>query len=83
VSLLWSYRTRLILPRALPPPLRPSAPDSPKEGDYDRGALSDFSDYDSSDEDVNVPQASGSHQSTHVHNHHSDEDDPFADPFAD
>lgn len=67
--------------RSLPPPLRPSALDSPREESYDRGTLSDFSDYDSSDED-NHGQSASSHQNAALHAH-SDEGDPFADPFAD
>jgi len=68
---------------ALPPPLRPSALDSPTEESYDRGTLSDFSDYDSSDPEFHQ-QASSSRQATHDRTRYiAEEEDPFADPFAD
>jgi hypothetical protein len=46
--------------------------------------LSDFSDYDSSDQETH-PHASPSHQANNVRAQHSEEEeeDPFADPFAD
>jgi len=64
---------------SLPPPLRPSALDSPTEESYDRGTLSDFSDYDSSDPETRQHHASSSRQARHS----DGEEDPFADPFAD
>lgn len=72
----------------LPPPMRPTAhrtmsPDS--EWDQGRGSLSDFSDYESEEEEqprnvVHQPVASSSlRQSERI----VDNEDPFADPFAD
>ena len=64
----------------LPPPLRPSALDSRTEEVYDRGTLSDFSDYDSSGEELH--EQSLSNLAVFHHTDNGDED-PFADPFAD
>ncbi|KAG1784185.1 hypothetical protein EV702DRAFT_957684 [Suillus placidus] len=72
----------------LPPPMRPTAhrtisPDS--EWDQGRGSLSDFSDYESEEEEqprnvAHQPAASSSlRQSERI----ADDEDPFADPFAD
>ncbi|KAG2338348.1 hypothetical protein BDR05DRAFT_1043143 [Suillus weaverae] len=72
----------------LPPPMRPTAhrtisPDS--EWDQGRGSLSDFSDYESEEEEqprnvAHQPVASSSlRQSERI----VDDEDPFADPFAD
>lgn len=72
----------------LPPPMRPTAhrtisPDS--EWDRGRGSLSDFSDYESEEEEqprnaTHQPAASSSlRQSERI----VDDEDPFADPFAD
>ncbi|EMD41873.1 hypothetical protein CERSUDRAFT_79493 [Gelatoporia subvermispora B] len=91
--------------RGLPPPIRPSALSSDDERGR-RGSLSDFSDYQSSDEETHNQRASTSaaarsHQRTRDYVDVSDneeevnaardpktallheEDDPFADPFAD
>jgi len=65
----------------LPPPLRPSAIDSPTERVYDRGTLSDFSDYDSSDQEL-YEQPTPPHQAAFRHSD-EEEEDPFADPFTD
>lgn len=77
--------------RNLPPPMRPSAP--VVRGDsWRRGSLSDFSDYESSDEETHahVPASAPASMSTYPRNraygHASSDDDaadPFADPFAD
>lgn len=86
----------------LPPPLRPSAPRSADSDDeditYRRGSLSDFSDYQSSDEETHKRQTSAPGPSTvrsySVDNntageakssllHDDDVEDPFADPFKD
>ncbi|TFK56705.1 hypothetical protein OE88DRAFT_1730168 [Heliocybe sulcata] len=50
----------------LPPPLRPSAPrgDSDEDISYRRGSLSDFSDYESSDEETHNRKASSAGPST-------------------
>ncbi len=72
----------VIASSALPPPLRPSAPGTQSDVENERGSLSDFSDYDSSDEDYDAhsPPRAG----TNPHRHSEDDDeDPFADPFAD
>jgi hypothetical protein len=68
----------------LPPPMRPTAhrtisPDS-EVWDQNRGSLSDFSDYESEEEEQprNVASSS-SRQSERI----VDDEDPFADPFAD
>lgn len=84
----------------LPPPLRPSA--APSDDEYEqttvdqRGSLSDFSDYESSDEETHKANVGSSSKRNYVtvsdneddshfplkgKNHI--EDDPFADPFAD
>ena len=97
--------------RNLPPPLRPDIHSSDEDHNA-RGSLSDFSDYDSSDEGTHSKRASVSHQasdpsaSTSYGTYHArknyvnvsddepdarkdarkgllEEDDPFADPFAD
>lgn len=81
--------------RNLPPPIRPNAHSSDDE-DYRRGTLSDYSDYESSDEDTHNQRAgpssggrrdygddSDSGQDAHKAVKNADEDDPFADPFAD
>ncbi|KZT30870.1 hypothetical protein NEOLEDRAFT_1126522 [Neolentinus lepideus HHB14362 ss-1] len=65
----------------LPPPLRPSAPrrsDSDEDISYRRGSLSDFSDYESSDEETHNRQASAAGPSTsHAHR------DPYFDSNVD
>jgi len=84
----------------LPPPIRPST--LPDDGTFDqddqdrRGSLSDFSDYESSDENTHKANAGPSSKRNYVTVSDSDEeafkntrvrtqthDDPFADPFAD
>ncbi len=92
-------------PRNLPPPIRPSTRRTLSEEDttYRRGSLSDFSDYESSDEEAHRrvsastsssrPYSSsygkddvvGGEEETYGDAKHGllDEEDPFADPFAD
>lgn len=81
----------------LPPPLKPTTPGGDERADYNRGSLSDFSDYDSSGDER--PRASTSSNKPYQYKaQHSDDeefgagdtkkallddDDPFADPFAD
>jgi len=94
----------------LPPPLRPStlsddSPDEPSHTNDYRGSLSDFSDYDSSDEETHrkaggtSPKTRGERDYVKVSDDeddhytgsstakaplvHTDDSDPFADPFAD
>lgn len=86
----------------LPPPMRPKkVSDDDDEGDYveRRGSLSDYSDYESSDEETHRARAgSSTHQRKKSYVTVSDndslglgdsrvgltqEEDPFADPFAD
>ena len=88
------------LTTSLPPPIRPSTlPDDGafNQDDQDRrGSLSDFSDYESSDENTHKAKAGPSFKRNYVTVSDSDEeafkntkvrtqthDDPFADPFAD
>ncbi|OBZ68405.1 Protein lsb5 [Grifola frondosa] len=52
----------------LPPPLRPSAPGSSSDDNWRRGSLSDFSDYQSSDEETHARKASTS-TASNVHPH--------------
>lgn len=73
--------------RNLQAPIRPSSPGSEDHSSNDRGSLSDFSNYDSSDEDTHAQRATSSSYRTH----HTAlkplvaqaDEDPFADPFAD
>jgi hypothetical protein len=84
----------------LPPPIRPSTLSDDSAYDQDdqdrRGSLSDFSDYESSDENTHMSNAGPSSKRNYVTVSDSDEeafkntrvriqshDDPFADPFAD
>ncbi|KAF9643455.1 hypothetical protein BDM02DRAFT_1466312 [Thelephora ganbajun] len=83
----------------LPPPLRPSAHRTSSDEDLGRGSLSEYSDYESSDEEVhnqntrNVASSSDNYSGRHTYPGASDldvttkkgllEDDPFADPFGD
>ena len=83
----------------LPPPIRPSALSDDGAFDHDgpdrRGSLSDFSDYESSDENTHKTNAGPSFKRNYVTVSDSDgediknsrvrtqTDDPFADPFAD
>ena len=87
----------------LPPPIRPSTLSDDGAFDQDgrdrRGSLSDFSDYESSDENTHKAQAGPSSKRNYVTVSDNDEedsvafkntrvrtqthDDPFADPFAD
>jgi hypothetical protein len=84
--------------RDLPPPIRPNTRASYEDREYSRGSLSDFSDYESSDEETyrGAGESSGSHPRKpyiNVSDNDDDEDeargpiaedeDPFADPFAD
>ncbi|KAG1828383.1 hypothetical protein EV424DRAFT_1386164 [Suillus variegatus] len=72
----------------LPPPMRPTAhrnisPDS--EWDQGRGSLSDFSDYESEGEEQprNVAHQPAASSSLRRSERVVDDEDPFADPFAD
>ncbi|KAJ3750662.1 hypothetical protein DFH05DRAFT_1386972 [Lentinula detonsa] len=77
----------------LPPPLRPTSMSEESTEAATRGSLSDFSDYESSDEETHNARASSSTYA--AKDYVSDEgatrglktkasiDDPFADPFAD
>ena len=84
----------------LPPPIRPSTLSDDDQDDQDRrGSLSDFSDYESSDENTHKANAGPSSKRNFVTVSDSDDekfvpfkntrvrtqthDDPFADPFAD
>ncbi|KAG8796584.1 putative actin patch assembly and actin polymerization protein, partial [Serendipita sp. 399] len=89
----------------LPPPIKPTAPGSDNARDYNRGSLSDFSDYDSSSDEAPRTSMSSGRPSTSTHRQYNyrnqqdeddeefnagdarknllDDDDPFADPFAD
>ena len=86
----------------LPPPLRPSAmSDDEAEIPDHRGSLSDFSDYESSDEETHKGRIGSSSKKDYVtvsdneyesaaplgagptQAKQTNEDDPFADPFAD
>ncbi|KAL4070754.1 hypothetical protein J3A83DRAFT_4094264 [Scleroderma citrinum] len=68
----------------LPPPMRPSARRASSDEDaWDQGwgHLSDFSDYESGEEQPRSPGPSSS--TTHQRGKLVDVEDPFADPFAD
>jgi seryl-tRNA synthetase len=82
--------------RGLPPPIRPNTRTSHEEREYSRGSLSDFSDYESSDEEMHqsAGQSSGSrarkpwvnvsdNEDEEDVRRHIDDEDPFADPFGD
>lgn len=87
--------------RNLPPPIRPNARSSHEDREISHGSLSDFSDYESSDEETyrrDAGESSGSRpRKTYfisvsdndddadddARRHITDEEDPFADPFAD
>ncbi|KAK1228509.1 hypothetical protein PQX77_008449 [Marasmius sp. AFHP31] len=76
----------------LPPPMRPTTM-SDEEEEIRRGSLSDFSDYESSDEDTHrntthrrkdyVTVSDDSDDARVGTQNQPQEDDPFADPFAD
>ncbi|KAF9015593.1 hypothetical protein BDQ17DRAFT_1229348 [Cyathus striatus] len=84
----------------LPPPLRPSTMSddgaNPEDNEM-RGSLSDFSDYDSSDEETHKAKGTTSRRKSYITVSDDDgrsaapfanetvraEEDPFADPFAD
>jgi hypothetical protein len=81
----------------LPPPMRPNRVDDDEDEDLQdqRGSLSDFSDYESSDEETHKAKAGTSKRKDYVTVSDDEEitgfakasstavDDPFADPFAD
>lgn len=90
----WNHRDR-----NLPPPIRPNTR-SHEDREISHGSLSDFSDYESSDEETrrDAGESSGSRaRKTYFINvsdneddedegarrHITEEEDPFADPFAD
>lgn len=91
-----SFHTLSHRDRNLQPPIRPNTR-SPEDHDYSHGSLSDFSDYESSDEEKRRGESSGSHpRKTYINvsdndededkdarRHITEDDDPFADPFAD
>jgi len=79
----------------LPPPIRPNEHDLDTHG-QNRGSLSDYSDYDSSDEEIQRPTTTGysypsssrAHDNVFEDSHSASplvelDADPFADPFAD
>lgn len=81
--------------RNLPPPIRPNAHSS-DDDEYRRGSLSDYSSYESSDEETHNRRAGpstggrrgyadGSDDEPDAHRglKNAEDDDPFADPFAD
>ena len=82
---------------ALPPPLRPNARrTSYDEDELGRGTLSDYSDYESSEEETHNTNAQHAAASSDGYPYPGasefdlgakksllDEDDPFADPFGD
>ncbi|KIK70762.1 hypothetical protein GYMLUDRAFT_210194 [Collybiopsis luxurians FD-317 M1] len=83
----------------LPPPLRPTSMSGESTGADARGSLSDFSDYESSDEEAHNAVSSSKYNTKNYYfsssdeeatgskatkaTNHSSSDDPFADPFAD
>ena len=83
----------------LPPPLRPNTRSTSSGEDDLRGSLSDYSDYESSDEEThkNAPNTASSSNGysgqpaypgasdlgVATRKAQLDEDDPFADPFGD
>ena len=78
----------------LPPPIRPSAArhSSSDDGSYGRGSLSDYSDYQSSDEETHnrasTSRARGYGNLSDTYHKkplskQAEQEDPFADPFAD
>ncbi|KAG6333905.1 hypothetical protein ID866_5190 [Astraeus odoratus] len=69
----------------LPPPMRPSTRHGSSDEDWEhgRGTLSDFSDYESEEEQPHRVQQAGPSASTHQGGKPLDTEDPFADPFAD
>jgi len=74
---------------SLPPPLRPSSAMRSEDDRGRQGSLSDFSDYESSDEEAHAASSRkrGGKEYFHVSDNPDDdypvEADPFADPFAD
>jgi len=86
--------------RNLPPPIRPNPRSSHEDREISHGSLSDFSDYESSDEETrrDAGESSGSRarktyfinvsdnddeEGEDARRHITEEEDPFADPFAD
>jgi hypothetical protein len=84
--------------RNLQPPIRPHTRSSHEEREWSHGSLSDFSDYESSDEGNRqfAGKSSGSHvrkpyvnvsddegEEEDARRHITEEEDPFADPFGD
>ncbi|KIJ65032.1 hypothetical protein HYDPIDRAFT_88841 [Hydnomerulius pinastri MD-312] len=73
---------------SLPPPIQPSdrhVSSGEAVWDQNRGSLSDFSDYESNEEDhrTSATHQAGSSSSMHSGGRLVDVEDPFADPFAD
>ncbi|KZV74864.1 hypothetical protein PENSPDRAFT_647638 [Peniophora sp. CONT] len=68
----------------LPPPLRPQSGDYTSDENR-HGSLSDYSDYQSSDEDTHNARASTSNRAyeSYAPRKQAVSEDPFADPFAD
>jgi LAS seventeen-binding protein 5 len=83
--------------RNLQPPIRPTAPLTEEDQVFRRGSLSDFSNYESSDEETHgrAGPSGGYARKAYINVSEDDEDaedarphiaedeDPFADPFAD
>ena len=85
--------------RVLQPPIQPNTRPTSEEHEYSRGSLSDFSDYESSDEETHrvAGESSGSRtrrafvnvsdndddEDEEARQHIAEDEDPFADPFAD
>jgi hypothetical protein len=83
--------------RNLPPPIRPNTRSSREEREYSHGSLSDFSDYESSDEETyrSAGQSSQARkpyvdvsdddedEEEDARRHIAEDEDPFADPFGD
>lgn len=80
----------------LPPPLSPTRAGADNSARFDKGSLSDFSDYDSSADEAPRASTSSARPSTDYRKHDDedygqwdtkknllDDEDPFADPFAD
>ncbi|KAI0275053.1 hypothetical protein BC834DRAFT_27905 [Gloeopeniophorella convolvens] len=82
--------------RHLQPPIRPTTHSSDEDPTHNRGSLSDYSDYESSDEETRRRAGTSSHvqarkpyvavsddEDEDAGRHITENEDPFADPFAD
>jgi LAS seventeen-binding protein 5 len=87
-----------IVNRNLPPPLRPTTHLPDEDQVFRRGSLSDFSDYESSDEEAHrhpgqssavyarkayINVSDDDRDAKEARQHVTENEDPFADPFAD